>query len=189
MIRTRNFRAEYAHRIANATARGLSRAQARGHAKAGEPPIRPTPLRDGDRFEAALKLYRHGSNQTAAAKSLKLTPERFSRFLRETVSIEGRGSLRRIIDPRRREMIVISNGEISRRVLLNFDQASSNGEYLNAVKAFREAPDIDLLTPFIGAAVTDAKGKSHRFETRPNVLLRLLYAEDQAFHEIYRLIL
>ncbi len=188
--RSRDYRAEYQRRIASAAKRGLSRSQARGHARIGEAAILPlTVPRDRDRFEAALKLYRNNRNQASAAKAVGLSPERLRRFLRENVQIEGRGRSLKIIDHRRREMAVISNGELHRRILRDFDQASLNGEYLNAVKAFLSSNDIDPLVSFEGRSVIDAKGKEHRLETNPNTLHRLAHAGDEVFHEIYRLIL
>ena len=189
MGKARDYQKEYLRRTANAEKRGLSRSQARGHARTGEPSIRPMSARDSDRFEAALKLYRQTGNQSASAKSLNLAPERLRRFLRENVQIVGRGRSLRITDNRNREMTVISGGEIRKRALRDFEQASLNGEYLNAVKAFLASNDIEFLLPFHGRAVIDAKGKSHPLETNPNTLHRLAHAGDEAFHEIYRLIL
>ena len=187
MAKTRNHQAEYERRIANAAKRGLTRSQARGHARAGEAPIRPKAT--DDRFEAALKIYRRGVNQAEAAKVLKVAPERFRRFLRENVKIEGRGSAKKITDTRPYEMTVISDGRIAKRLFNDPAQTSLNGLYLNAVKAFQSSNDIDALAPFIGQSVTDAKGKEHPLETRPNVLHRLLHGSDDQFHDIYRLVI
>lgn len=190
MARKRDYKAEYERRIASAAKRGLSRSQGRGHARIGEAAIRfPATQRDRDRFEAALKLYRQSGNQAAAAKALNLAPERLRRFLRENVEVEGRGHSLKITDNRHREMKVISKGAITKRILRDFDQSSLNGEHLNAVKAFLSTNDIDLLAPFAGRAVIDARGEAHPLETNPNVLHRLAHAGDEAFHEIYRLIL
>lgn len=58
MARKRDYKAEYERRIANAVKRGLSRSQARGHAKASESPVRPKPVHSDSKLEAALKLLR-----------------------------------------------------------------------------------------------------------------------------------
>lgn len=190
MAQIRDYRAEYARRVDSAAKRGLSRSQGRGHARIGEATIRPPAiLRDRDRFEAALKLYRHSGNQAASAKALNLAPERLRRFLRENVQIEGRGRSLKISDNRSREMVVISRGEMTKRTLRDFDQASLNGKYLNAVKTYLSSGEIDFLDPFEGRAVIDAKGRSHLLETNPNALHRLAHAGDEVFHEIYRLVL
>ena len=72
LSRSRDYKAEYARRIASAAKRGLSRSQGRGHARVGEATIRPTiDQADRDRFETALKLYRQSGNQATAAKSVQ----------------------------------------------------------------------------------------------------------------------
>lgn len=189
MAGTRDYKAEYRRRIANATKRGLSRSQARGHARTGEPPIKSRPAAFDSKLEAALRELRRSGNRASAAKSAGVAPERLRRFLRENVQIEGRGRSLKIRDSRNREMKVISDGAIAKRVLLDFEQASLNGEHLNAVKAFLSTNDIDLLAPFAGRVVIDAKGKAHPLETNPNILHRLAHAGDETFHEIYRLVL
>jgi hypothetical protein len=187
MARTRNHKAEYERRIANAAKRGLTRSQARGHARAGETPIRTKPA--DERFEAALKIYRRGVNQAEAARSLRVAPERFRRFLRENVKVEGRGSARKITDTRPYEMTVISAGTITKRLFNDPAQTSLNGSYLNAVKAFQDSNDIDWLAPYVGRSVTDATRKQHPLETRPNVLRRFLHGSEEQFHDIYRLVI
>ena len=74
-------------------------------------------------------------------------------------------------------------------MLRGYDQASLNGSYLAAVRQFLSIRKIEFLTPFVGLSVIDAKGKSHPFETDPNVLLRLASAGSEVFHDVYRLIL
>lgn len=188
MSKQRNFKAEYARRIANAEKRGLTRSQARGHAKAGEPLVKPKPATEPDpRLEAALKLLRETGNQSRAASETGVSVERFRRFLRENKLAARTGRTWAFSDYRLRDMVVISDGEIKHRHLLGFDQASLNGKYLNAVKAFLESNDADHLAPFVGKSVIDAKDKSHLLETNPNTLHRLAHAEGEAFHEIYRL--
>lgn len=189
MARTRNFKAEYQRRIANAAKRGLSRSQARGHARAGEAPIRRTAVRSDDKLEAALKRLRQMNNQARAAKEAGVSAERFRRFLRDNSLAERRGRRWQITDNRHRQMTVITGGEERQITLRDAAQASLNGEHLNAVKAFLRTNDIDLLRPFEGRDVLDAKGKAHRLETNPNALYRLSHAGSEVFHEIYRLIL
>lgn len=187
--KSRNYAEEYARRIANAAKRGLTRSQARGHAKANEATVGKRTAKGGVKFEEALKCYRQTGNRAAAAKAFGIAPERFSRFLADAVTVSGRGKSLKISDARPREMIVLTDGESRRMKLRDFDQSSLNGEYLNAVKAFLSSNDIDLLRPFAGRAVIDAKGKAHPLETDPNALYRLAAAGSEAFHEIYRLII
>jgi len=192
MARKRDYKAEYARRIASAANRGLSRSQARGHARHDEAPVRQqagnTVIADR-RLETALKVLRQTGNRAAAAKSVGVAPERLRRFLKENVQIEGRGRGLKITDARLREMPVVSGGKVSVMRLRGFDQASLNGDYLNSVKKFLDTNDISVLAPFAGRSVIDARGAAHLLETRPNMLRRLAHAGDDLFHEIYRLIL
>lgn len=189
MPRQRDYRTEYQRRIANATKRGLSRSQARGHARSGEKPIRAKAIKSDEGLEAALKRLREIGNQGRAAKEAGVSVERFRRFLRSNSIAERQGGQWRITDNRPRRMTVISQGETHEISLRDFEQASLNGEHLNAVKAFLASNDREWLDPFEGRSVNDAKGKSHPLETNPNILHRLAHAGEAVFHEIYRLIL
>lgn len=188
MRSTRDFRAEYQRRIARAAERGLSRSQGRGHARASEASIRPSPIKSDDRLEAALKALRQTGNQGLAAKESGIAPERLRRFLRENALAERHGKIWHFNDQRLRRMTVISGGEASELTLRGFDQASINGQHLAAVRSFLGSNDIELLLPFEGRTVTDAKGASHPLETDPNALYRLAAAGTELFHEVYQLI-
>lgn len=187
MPRRRNYQIEYQRRVANAAKRGLSRSQARGHARAGESAIRPKEIKSDERLEAALKLLRQTGNQSRAAKETGVSAERFRRFLRSNSLAERQDKHWQITDNRTRRMTVISNGEARELTLRDFDQASLNGRHLAAVGAFLRTNDIDLLRPFDGQSVIDAAGKTHPLETDPNALYRLGHAGSEVFHEIYRL--
>lgn len=189
MARQRNYKAEYQRRLKRAAARGLSRSQARGHARAGESPIRGNRVISTDeRLEAALKLLRNVNKQGLAAKTAGVSPERFRRFLRENSLAKREGRSWVITDSRPYQMTVISEGEVKNLTFDDFKQRSVNGRYLAAVQQFLRSPDIDLLRPFEGRSVIDAKGRPHPFETNPNTLYRLASAGSEVFHEVYRLI-
>ncbi|MDO7834357.1 hypothetical protein Q4610_04800 [Sphingobium sp. HBC34] len=187
MARKRDYKAEYQRRIANAEKRGQSRSQARGHAKAGETSASAKGKVGGDKFEAALKLYRQTGNQAAAAKTQGIAPERFRRFLRENVQISGRGKSLKITDTRPRLMTVISDGQVSSIHLNGADEASLNGKYLNAVRTLLVNNDPGTISPFAGRSVIDADGNPHPLETDVNELYRLAASGDALFHDVYRL--
>jgi hypothetical protein len=186
----RDFRAEYQRRIANAEKRGLSRSQARGHARPGEASIRPPRSAiEPARFNAALKALNQTGSLTAAAKSQRMAPESLRRFLRENALAERRGRTWKITDSRLRQMTVISDGDIQDVILRGFDEASFNGRHLAAVHNYLRSGEIEPLLPFEGVAIIDAKGRAHPLETDPNTLHRLAAAGSELFHEIYRLII
>ena len=189
MARKRNFKAEYERRIAKAAQRGLSRSQARGHARSNEKSIRAKPPISDDRLEAALKLLRQTGRQGAAAKQAGVAPERFRRFLRHNALASRSGSQWQITDNRPRRMTVITGGDWKDLTLDGFDQASLNGQHSAAVGAFLTSNDIDLLRPFEGRSVRDVHGKMRSLETDPNRLHRMAAQGDEIFHEIYRLII
>lgn len=189
MAKARNYKAEYERRVANAAKRGLSRSQGRGHARSGEAAAPPAQPKDWQRLEAAVKTMRQSGSQIAAAKAHNISPERFRRYVRENDIAERKGRGWQFTDNRLREVRVISKGEIRRVKLAGFEQASLNGTYHAAVKAFLSSNDAGLLRPFVGQSVTDAKGKAHPLETNPNVLHRLAASGSEVFHEIYRLVI
>lgn len=184
----RNHAQEYARRIQRATAKGLSRSQARGHARAGEAPIRAKPSKSDARLETALTLLRETGNQGRAAKEAGVSAERFRNFLRSHALAHRKGKLWHFTDNRPREMKVITGGEVVRLILPDFEQASLNGSHLTAVKAYVNSNNADLLRSFHGKSVIDITGQAHPLETHPNTLHRLVNTETDLFHDIYRLV-
>lgn len=187
MARKRDYKAEYRRRIANAEKRGLSRSQARGHARPGESGVRPTRTRDDDRLEAALKTMRRTGSQSAAAKEHGISSERLRRYVREQGLAKRDGRRWQFTDMRPRQMRVISDGEFKVLNLHGFDQASLNGRHLAAAWDFITTGDLAALSPFEGRGVIDEAGQSHPLETDPNTLHQL-FAAEEPFHQIYKLV-
>ena len=185
----RNYKAEYQRRIANAAKRGLSKSQARGHARIGEAPIKPRRKISSDaQLEIAIRLLRKGESQRRSAREAGVPVERFRRFLTDNGLATKAGRNWKLTDKRQRRMIVISNGHWENRTLRDFDEASRNGKYLNTVRKFLRSNDRELLLPFEGQAVFDAQGKSHVLETDPNILYELDHAGGENFEDVYKLI-
>jgi hypothetical protein len=87
----RDYRAEYARRIARAATKRISRSQARGHPKPTEAALSskrpPRPIED-DRLQVAFKVLRQEKSLTAAARAAKISPERLRHFATERDIIE-----------------------------------------------------------------------------------------------------
>lgn len=188
MAKKRDYKAEYARRIASAKKRGLSRSQARGHARVGEKAIRAKIEQSDPRLESALKLMRNAQTQAKAAKEAGVSVERLRRFIYNNSLATRKKAEWHFTDNRKREMLVISQGQARRMWIDGFEQASLNGDYLNAVKAFINSNNAEFLGDFADQSVRDAKGKSHLFETDPNTLYALAASGGEIFEEIYRLI-
>lgn len=190
MTRTRDYKSEYRARVARAAARGLTRSQARGHARPGETPIRQgTAGASADpRLEHALKSLRQVGSQSAAARSAGISVERFRRFLGENKLAHREGRTWKLTDNRIREVRLISDGRSHQVSVAGFEGASIVGRYNEAVRAFLETNDISRLDPFVGISIRDAKGKRHQLETRPNTLYRLAASGTEGFEQVYRLV-
>ena len=201
MTKARDFKAEYARRIARGAERGLSRSQARGHPRPGERVAGGTaavPYYD-KRLETGLKTIRRNNTTILrdekeksvreVARSLRVAPERLTAYLRQTGVVEKRGGRWRVgLDLRWREIPLYSGGRLHAITVPSYDDAFQIGRYMAAVKEFKRTNDASLLEPFIGQSVTDVKGRRYVFETRPNVLYQLTLEYSDAFEQVYRII-
>lgn len=186
----RDYKLEYNLRLLRAFAKGHSRSQARGHAKAGEKPIRAPPPRAESmaRLEVALKELRRTQSQARAAAEAGVSAERFRRFVRENELAKREGQRWIFHDQRPREMTAFTTNGPRVLKVAGFDQTSLIGRHEAAVKTFLQTNDAALLAPFKGLSVKDIKGRTHFLETRPNTIHRLANSEFEAFEMVYRLI-
>jgi len=188
----RNYKAEYARRIARGLAKGQSRSQARGHPKAGEGYASPrtSALGYDPRLEEGLKALRNGESLAQAARSLHVSSERLSHYIRASgVRLEKRKGRWRIgQDVRVRELPIFSRGKEQVIRVRGYAPAVDVGRYMAAVGRFLETNDPGYLAPFEGLSVTDVSGQSHALETRPNVLYRLDQAGGAPFEQVYRIV-
>jgi len=190
MRKTRNYKAEYARRIARGSARGLSRSQARGHPKIVETPIRSA----GRPFEAAhiqlaLRTLRQERNFAKAAKAAKVSPERLRKYAIERGLIEKAGRRWRPRADLPRRMLIFSQGRSLPITVGDIQTASAVGRFMAAVGRFLDTNDRSVLTPFVGQSVRDINGREYPFETRPNILYRLSAAGEHSFEQIYRIVI
>ncbi|MGO9682250.1 MAG: hypothetical protein ACLPTZ_06595 [Beijerinckiaceae bacterium] len=187
----RDYRAEYARRIAHGAAKGISRSQARGHPKPKESSVsskRPPRRIEDDRLQLALKVLRQEKSLSAAAKAAKIAPERLRHFATERDIIERQGRRWIVRSQLPRRMLLFSDGRVLQVVVGDFDAASKIGRFMSAVGEFLRTNNRAVLSEFEGVSVTDVSGKAHVFETRPNALYRLASAHDQSFEHIYRIV-
>lgn len=187
----RDYKSEYARRIASGAAKGISRSQARGHPKPKEAAVsskRPSkPIAD-NRLQLAFKVLRQEKSLSAAAKAAKIAPERLRHFATERNIIERQGRRWIVRHDQPRRMKLFTEGSELRIVVGDFDAASKIGRFMSAVGEFLRTNKPGLLSEFEGISVTDVSGKAHVFETRPNALYRLASAHDQSFEHIYRIV-
>jgi hypothetical protein len=189
--RRRDYRAEYARRIASGLRKGLTRAQARGHPGPSQTlasqPLKPVAY--SRQLEAGFNAIREGKSLTGAAKAVHVSPERLRRYLRGQGIAERRG--RRWIpldDKRPRRLLLYSNGE-ARTVTVGRLAASDIGAYMSAVGHFLETNNPAYVELFEGRDIADVRGVAHQFETDLNTLYRLAHTGDETFEQVYRIVL
>ena len=187
--RPRDYKAEYARRIASGLEKGRSRSQARGHPRPSEAPLRAKAVEFSRQLEAGLQGVKSGKTLTEAARSVHVSPERLRRYLAASGIAEQRG--RRWIvagpDARSRRLLLYSRGEPI-IVAVNLSEAEKIGSYMASVRAFLESNDPGYLDFFNGYSVTDISGKEHPLETHPNTLYRLADAGGENFEAIYKIV-
>jgi len=189
--KARDYKAEYARRIARALSKGLSRSQGRGHPKASEALASakrpPKPISD-EKLQRALRVLRQEKNLAAAAKSVGVSPERLKHAAANKGAITKKGRRWVVRPDLPRRMPLYSRGREIAIVVGDHEAASLIGRYMSAVGRFLTTNDRALLQPFAGQSATDIAGKAHTFETNPNALYRLASAGSDSFEQVYRVV-
>jgi helix-turn-helix, Psq domain len=139
-------------------------------------------------LEEGVRNIRSGTSLARASRLIGVSSRTLVRYLKDTgVGRKTRGRWTIGRDTRTREVRLFSNGRDEEITIKGFDAVSRIGRFMSAVADFDENNDPSVLIPFEGESVTDKRGRRHVFETRPNVLRRLLETEEP-FEEIYRIV-
>ena len=191
MPRQRDYKAEYQRRIASAAKRGLSRSQARGHARHGEAPIRPKPIKIDRTLEDAIKAIRAGATMSAAAKRFHVGRERLATYAKKQAGASRQGRRWTFSDMRERRVPVIVAGErypVTIRVE-GHRPAELAGQHYAEASAAIESPE--LFPPFIakwqGQTIVDTRRRKYVFATDPNQIFRAIGGEEIDWSRIYHL--
>jgi hypothetical protein len=186
--RLRDYRKEYARRVALAAQKGLSRSAARGHPRAGErrKPATGRSVDPNSREERALKMMRRGGSLRAVASHYRMSQERLRAYLRESTAATHENGRWKILDHRSRQFPFYSNGAVV-TPWMGLHQTSEAGRYMQAVKQFLRTGETDFLTPFAGQGVRDVNGRFYRFELDENTLYELDHRDEAVIPEQYRI--
>lgn len=139
-------------------------------------------------LERGVREIRAGATLKDAARRSETSVYRLRKYLK--ASGVGKKIGRRWIvrgDRRVREFELFSGGRQVAVKVRGFDAASRIGRYMSAVAEFDDSNDVSALAPFDRESVRDLRGREFVFETRPNVLRRLL-ATEEPFELIYRIV-
>jgi hypothetical protein len=184
----RDYRKEYARRVAVAAQKGLSRSAARGHPRAGErrKPATARAVDPNSREERALKMMRHGASLRDAAGHFRMSQERMRAYLKETTGATRENGRWKIVDHRLRQFPFYSNGAVV-TPWMTIEETSEVGRYMQAIKQFLRTGDAKFLAPFAGMGVHDVNGKLYPFEIDENTLYELDHRDEAVIPEQYRI--
>jgi hypothetical protein len=140
------------------------------------------------RLERSLRVLVDTKDIKAAARSIRVSVQRFERAAKRKATIKKRKGFWTVVRRLPRRMPIFSGGR-QLAITVRSNSASQIGRYMSAVRHFLRTNDPKFLDEFKGRGVKDARGKVHQFETNPNVLYRLSSAGNEPFEEIYRIVI
>lgn len=172
-------------------ARGLSRSQARGHARHGEVPIRPKPSKIEPTLEDAIKAMRGGETLTATAKRFHVGRERLAAYAKRYAGASREGRRWAFKDTRTRRIPILAADEphpVTIRVKDYHAAELAGRHYAEATEA---AENPELFPTFIarweGKTITDVRGREFVLSTDPNQIFRVIGGEEIDWSRIYHL--
>lgn len=194
--RQRDYRAEQARRIRNGLAKGLTRSQARGHAKAGETPaskignetkrVKPDPT-----LEGALLSMRNGTSLTTAAKEAHVSRERLASYIRTYAGAFRKGNLWDFDDSRRRRILFLESSKTRYQVgnVRGYHTAKLAGQHYDDARQLLKNPDQLALfqEKWAGKSLTDVRGNVHALSTDYNEISRMLSSDEPDWSRIYKI--
>ncbi|SFF01664.1 hypothetical protein [Nitrosomonas sp. Nm166] len=192
----RDYKAEYQRRRQLAEERGLSIAQARGHARKEETKVSElkrsgligsTRTTTVERFYQVIKGVSSGKSLSQAAKDARISVATIKKLDLE------RNILHRISDSkskrwetlsRARFPILTKDGKLFKDILLDFKNASIVGDYWNATSKARMG-NASALDVFAHTTVFDMNGNQYRLLTSVDDLISIFEQMSDADQEGY----
>lgn len=172
-------------------ARGLSRSQARGHARHGEAPIRPKPAKPDRTLEDAIKAMRGGETLSAAAKRFHVGRERLVAYAKHHAGASREGRKWTFKDTRTRRIPIIAANEshpVTIRVN-DYHAAELAGQHYSEATEATEDPELfpTFIAKWEGTSITDVRGREFVLSTDPNQIFRIIGGEEIDWSRIYHL--
>jgi hypothetical protein len=140
------------------------------------------------RLERGLRVLAETRDIKTAARSIRVSAERFERAAKRKAAIQKRKGFWTVVRRLPRKMPLFSGGR-QLAITVKSNSATLSGRYMSAVRQFLRSNDPKFLDVFKGLSVKDARGKVYPLETDPNVLYRLSSAGNEPFEEIYRIVI
>jgi hypothetical protein len=115
-----------------------------------------------------------------------MSQERLRAYIKETTGATRENGRWKIIDRRSRQFPFYSNGAVV-TLLMNLEQTSEAGRYMQAVKQFLRTGETPFLNPLVGKGVRDINGRFYPFELDENTLYELDHRDEAVIPEQYRI--